>query len=74
MIIALTVFAVFLILLVIRLALKLAWGLLKIIFSIGLFALCPILFIVLGVLGLLGSGWWVILIIAALCGIGFGRS
>ena len=74
MIIALVVFSVFLILLVVRLALKLAWGLLKILFSLGLFALCPILFVVLGVLGVLGSAWWLIVIIAALCGIGFGKS
>ena len=72
--IAIIIAAVFLILLVIRLALKLAWGILKFLFSLGLFAICPILFLLLGVLGLLGSAWWVILLAAILCGIGFGKS
>ena len=74
MIIAIVIIAVFLTLLILRLALRLAWGILKFLFSLGLFALCPVLFLLLGVLGLLGSGWWVILLIAVFCGVGFGKS
>ena len=71
MITALVLLGVFLVFLVIRLALKLAWGILKFFFSLGLFAVCPILFILMGVLGILGTGWWIILLIALFCGLGF---
>ena len=74
MILAIIILGIILALFVIRLALKLAWGLIKLLFSLGLFALCPVLFILLGVLGLLGSGWWVVVLIGLLCGIGFGKA
>ena len=72
--VTITIITVLLVLFLIRLALKLAWGLIKFLFSLGLFALCPVLFIVLGILGLLGTGWWIIAIIAVISGIGFGKS
>ena len=72
--VTITIMTVLLVLFLIRLALKLAWGLIKFLFSLGLFALCPVLFIVLGILGLLGTGWWIIAIIAVISGIGFGKS
>ncbi len=74
MILAIIILGIILALFVIRLALKLAWGLIKLFFSLGLFALCPVLFILLGALGLLGSGWWVVVLIALLCGVGFGKA
>lgn len=74
MILAVIILGIILTLIVIRVALKLAWGLVKLLFSLGLFALCPVLFILLVILGILGNGWWIVLLIAALCGIGFGKS
>lgn len=74
MITATLILGFLLVFIVVRLALKLAWGIIKILFSIGLFAFCPVLFIVLGILGLLGSGWWIIVLIAIVCGVGFGRA
>ena len=74
MIIAAVILAVVLVIFLIRLALHLAWGLIKFLFGLGLFALCPVLFVVLGILGLLGSGWWIVALVAVLCGIGFGKS
>ena len=74
MITALILLGVFLVLMVIRLALKLAWSILKFIFGLGLFALCPVLFVLLGVLGILGTGWWIVLLIALFCGIGFTKA
>ncbi len=72
--VTITIMTVLLVLFLIRLALKLAWGLIKFLFGLGLFALCPVLCIVLGILGLLGTGWWIIAIIAVISGIGFGKS
>lgn len=74
MITALILLGVFLVLMVIRLALKLAWSILKFICGLGLFALCPVLFILLGVLGILGTGWWIVVLIALFCGIGFKKA
>ena len=58
---------------VIRFSIWMAWGALKLIFGLGLFWLCPLLFIVLGFLGVLGHGWIPIVLIALLLGRGFSR-
>ncbi len=51
--------------------LRLAWGLVKILFGLGLFWFCPLLFILAVVLGLFPHTWLLILIIALICGRGF---
>ncbi len=51
--------------------LRLAWGLAKILFGLGLFWFCPLLFVLAVVLGLFPHTWLLILIIALICGLGF---
>ena len=57
----------------IGLAIRLAWGFLKFITGVGLFLVCPILFIVLLATHTLNFGI-VLLILLGICGVGFGRS
>ena len=52
---------------------RLAWGIVKFIFGIGLFFICPLLIILGIVFGLLLPILVPIAIIAILCGIGFSR-
>ena len=74
MIIGTIILAVILVLVVIRVAIHLAWSLIKFLFGLGLFAVCPTLFIILGIMGVLGSGWWIIAAAALIFGIGFGKT
>ena len=54
--------------------LKLAWGLAKFLFGLGLFWLCPALFILLVFLGAFSHTWLFILILGLLFGHGFIRA
>ena len=53
-------------------AVRLAWGFLKFITGVGLFCACPLLFLLLLMTGTLNFGV-VLIILLALCGIGFHR-
>ena len=48
----------------IKFALKASWGLLKLLFAIGAFLICPALFIVFIVIGLIGACFVPLLLIA----------
>ena len=52
---------------------KLAWGVTKFIFGLGLFWLCPLLFVLIVLLGGFAHMWLPILIIGLLFGRGFHR-
>lgn len=53
---------------------RLAWGLTKILFGLGLFWFCPLLFILAVLFGGFSHTWLLILIIGLLCGRGFSRN
>ena len=53
--------------------LKLAWGLTKLLFGLGLFWFCPLLFILAVLFGGFSHTWLIILIIGLLLGRGFAR-
>ncbi len=59
---------------VIRIGLKMTWGVLRILMGVGLFALCPVLFIAAMFLGIFGHGlvFWILLVFAL--GWGFRRT
>ena len=59
---------------VIRIGLGLAWGTMKLVFGLGLFWLCPLLFIAAAILGLFGPMLIPILVIGFLFGRRFARS
>lgn len=59
---------------VIRVGLRLAWGLTKFVFGLGLFCLCPLLFILVVFLGAFSHLWLPIIIIGLLLGQGFRRA
>ena len=58
---------------VIRTGLRLAWGVTKFIFGLGLFWLCPVLFVVVVLLGGFTHLWLPIVIIGFLFGRGYRR-
>ena len=58
---------------VIGAGIRLAWGLTKFIFGLGLFWLCPLLFVVIVLLGGFSHMWVPILIVGLLFGRGFRR-
>ena len=51
----------------IRLLTRFAWRTAKVIFSIGLFFVSPLLFLLALFTGALGTGWFMILCIALIC-------
>ena len=55
---------------VISLAVRLAWGLTKFVFGLGLFFICPVLFLVAVLLGGFSTMWLPILVLGLL----FGRA
>ena len=59
---------------VIRIGLKLAWGAVKILFGLGLFAVCPMLLIALVFLGFYSSGWLTLIVLGWIFGRGFMRA
>ena len=58
---------------VIKVGLKLAWGTTKFIFGLGLFWFCPLLFVLIVLLGGFTSMWLPIVIVGLLFGRGFRR-
>ena len=58
---------------VVKAGLKLAWGTTKFIFGLGLFWLCPVLFVLVFLLGGFTHLWLPILVVGLLFGRGFGR-
>ena len=59
---------------IIKLGIKLAWGTTKFMFGLGLFFLCPVLFIIVVIMGGFSTLWLPILLVGLLCGRGFGRA
>ena len=58
---------------VISLGIRLAWGVAKFVFGLGLFWLCPVLFVMAVLLGGFSHMWLPILIIGLLMGRGYRR-
>ena len=58
---------------VVKAGLKLAWGTTKFIFGLGLFWLCPLLFVLIVLLGGFETMWIPIVIVGLLFGGGFFR-
>ena len=56
---------------VISIGIRLAWGVTKFVFGLGLFWLCPVLFILVVLLGGFSHIWLPILIVGLLLGRGF---
>ena len=52
---------------------RLAWGLARFMFGLGLFWFCPLLFILAVLFGGFSHMWLLILIVGLLCGSGFAR-
>lgn len=67
------VFAVMLLVGVISFGIRLAWNLTKFIFGLGLFWLCPVLFILAVLIGGFSHMWIPILIVGLLCRMGYRR-
>ncbi|MBQ9062750.1 MAG: hypothetical protein IJ121_08035 [Eubacterium sp.] len=59
---------------VVRIGLKLAWGAVKILFGLGLFAVCPMLLIALVFLGFYSYGWLILIVLSWIFGRGFVRA
>ena len=58
---------------VVKAGLKLAWGTTKFVFGLGLFWLCPLLFVLIVLLGGFTYMWLPIVIVGLLFGSGFRR-
>ena len=56
---------------VISIGIRLAWGVTKFVFGLGLFWLCPVLFVLIVLLGGFSHLWLPILIVGLLFGKGF---
>ena len=59
---------------IIRVGFRLAWGVTKFLFGLGLFWICPLLFIVIVLIGGFSYMWIPIVIVGLLLGGGFFRS
>ena len=68
-----TILMLMLLFAVVKAGLKLAWGTTKFMFGLGLFWLCPLLFILTVLLGGFAHMWLPIIIIGLLFGKGFQR-
>ena len=58
---------------IVSLGIRLAWGVTKFVFGLGLFCVCPLLFVLAVLLGGFSSMWLPILIVGLLFGKGFRR-
>ena len=67
------IFTVMLLAGVISFGIRMAWGATKFIFGLGLFWVCPVLFVVIVLLGGFSHLWLPIIIFGLLCGRGFRR-
>ena len=68
-----TILMLMLLFAVVRAGLRLAWGTTKFIFGLGLFWLCPLLFVLVVLLGGFSNMWLPIVIVGLLFGGGFFR-
>lgn len=59
---------------VIKAGIRLAWGTTKFLFGLGLFWLCPLLFVLVVLLGAFSHLWLPIVIVGLLLGRGYRRS
>ena len=59
---------------VVRAGLRLAWGMTKFIFGLGLFWVCPLLFVLAVLFGAFSRTWLLIVIIGLLMGRGYRRA
>lgn len=59
---------------IVKIGLRLAWGTAKFIFGLGLFWLCPLLFVLVVLLGGFSTLWLPILIVGLLFGGAFSRT
>ena len=59
---------------VIKAGIRLAWGTTKFLFGLGLFWLCPLLFVLAVLLGVFSHLWLPIVIVGLLLGRGYRRS
>lgn len=64
-------FMIFLLLGIVRIGLRFAWGTTKFLFGLGLFWFCPLLFVLAVLFGAFHHLWIPILIVAILCGKSF---
>ena len=69
-----TILMLMLLFTVVKAGLRLAWGTAKFVFGLGLFWFCPLLFILIVLLGGFTHMWLPIIIIGVLFGRGFRRS
>ena len=72
-IMGLLVFALMLCVGVVSTGIRLAWGATKFVLGLGLFCLCPVLFVLAILLGAFSHMWLPILLVGFLCTRGFGR-
>ena len=59
---------------IVRIGIRLAWGLTKFIFGLGLFWICPVLFIVAVLFGAFSHTWFLILLVGLFCGNRFAHA
>ena len=59
---------------VVRIGLSLAWGTMKFLFGLGLFWVCPLLFVLAVYFGAFSSMWLPIVIVGLLMGGGFRKA
>ncbi len=74
MIIMTTVFLLMILVGVITTGIRLAWGLTKFVFGLGLFWFCPVLFVLAVLFGWFSHLWLPILVIGLLFGRGFRKA
>ena len=66
--ITLLIFMIMLLVGIVGLAIRLSWGLVKFVFGLGLFWVCPLLFVLAVMFGLFSHLWLPILIVGLLFG------
>ena len=69
-----TILMIMLLIGIVRIGLSLAWGTMKFLFGLGLFWVCPLLFVLAVYFGAFSSMWLPIVIVGLLMGGGFKRS
>ena len=73
MIILTTVLFIMILVSIVRIGLKLAWNVTKFLLGLGIFWFCPLLFVIVVLLGGFHSLWLPIVIVGVLLGGGFRR-
>ena len=73
LVISFTILLIMLLIGVVSTGIRLAWGATKFVFGLGLFWFCPLLFVLIVLLGAFSHMWLPIVIIGLLLGRGFRR-